>query len=171
MFFVVFTSICAGVISGSFGALRAENIQIFQHIEADKNQIIITSFLENMKYFTWIAVWGLNSVGVPVIIYLLYSKGAYISAAVYSIMALESANKFVAVISVIPYIACTVLGTVLLSQASLECSLSVCKTIVFNKQTGKGQKFVLKLAICFMLSLIAAFLGGLAETLLKVNIT
>lgn len=171
MLLFVFTAICSGVIAGAFGALRAEQTQIAQIQEMDNNHIIMSSFLGNIKFLIWILLWGLNGVGIPVIVYLLYQKGAYISAAVYSVLAFENVNKFMAVISMIPFVVCTVLSVTFLAHASIENSFSVFCGTILKKNYPNGKGNILKLFLMFLLSGIFALLGGITETLVKVNIT
>lgn len=171
MFLIIFTAISAGVIAGSFGAMRAENFDIAEPLHLENEKIMASSFLTNLKLLTWIAIWGLNVIGFPVIIYLLYSKGAYFAAGIYSVLILENTNKLIAVLSIIPYFVCMVAALTVLSYGSLDCSHTVLKSVLFSKNQRKASKSVLKLAICFLISTLLALLGGVCEAWLKVNIT
>lgn len=171
MLLIIFTALSAGAISGSFGAMRAETLGTAQPLILDNNEIVMMSFLENLKFLGWIALWGLNAIGFPVIIYLLYSKGAYLSAAIYSILILENENQFIAVISIIPYFICTVISAVILSQGSLSCSFAIGKNVIFGKNRRKMSSNIIKLSVSFIIAAIFALLGGFGEALFKVNIT
>lgn len=169
MLLIIFTALASGGIAGSFGAMRADSLEAVTPLMIDNNKIVMMSFLENLKFLAWIALWGLNVIGFPVIIYLLYSKGAYLSAAVYFVLAAESQNQLLAVISLIPYFVCTIASTAILAQQSLNCSLAIGQNVIFGKIL-RTRTNIFKLSISFILASIFALLGGFCEALFKVNI-
>jgi len=171
VFLIAFTAIIVGAISGAFGVARMGITEIVPPQNISDNSIIMSSFFENLKFLAWIAVWGINAVGAPVIVYLLYTKGAMLSASLYGLLVMESTNQFVRIISTMPYIVCTVASIVVLAQGGLCCSFDVGKVVMMGKNQRNISKNVCKMAISFVVASLIAFIGGICEGVFKVNIT
>ena len=170
MLLIVFTALCTGVVAGAYGAMRGGVAEIVPIDGLTQKGIITASFLENLKFLTWIGLWGVNALGFPVIIYLLYSKGAMLSASVYALFTIGNSNQLMLVISVLPYIMCTVASVMVISHGSLCYSLQLAKNVMIRRNT-RNLPNISRLAAEFALAAIFALLGGVCEAVFKVNIT
>ena len=170
MFLIVFTALCVGMVTGAFSALNmGPEPETTLNQMADKD-IIISSFAENLKFLGWLVLWGVNLLGFPVIIYLLYAKGASVSAAICALAFQNNSSGILLVLSALPYIACTIASVMLLSQGSLSCSFGMLKGLL-GRRTGKGISENLLVMIAeFIPSMLLTLLGGVCETIIKVNI-
>ena len=168
MLLIVFTSLCTGMVAGAFGVLHNP-----AQLSAEINQIagkelVVSSFSESVKFLGWILLWAVNLAGFPVIIYLIYTKGATLSAAM-CILASNGASEFMMILSALPYFMCTVASVMVLSQGALYSSSGLFKS-VWSKR-GKDWAGELPILIAeFISAMLLAFLGGVCETIFKVNI-
>lgn len=168
MFAIVFTSLCAGAVAGTFGAARGNIPEIMPSDGLAAGNVVMESFLENLKFLVWIVLWGINVAGFPVIIYLLYSKGAVLSASVYALAAMENANHLMLIVSILPYIMCTVAAVMIASQGSLGCSMQLAKSVFFGKKT-RNLPNVYKLTAEFVVAAVLTLLGGVCEAVFNVR--
>lgn len=169
-FLVVFTAICAGVVVGAFGVVNSEAESVAAFNQMSSKEIIVSSFLENLKFSGWLVLWGMNLFGWPVIIYLLYTKGVTISAALCTLSVADSSSGVMLILSVLPYLACTIVSIMILAQGSLCCSFGLFKSL-WNKRSGKmNGEGVLMLIGEFIPAAMLSLLGGVCETISKVNI-
>ena len=167
---IVFTALCTGMITGAFAAMNT-GVQVEPAInQMGLREIIAASFTENLKFLGWIILWGVNLFGFPVIMYLLFVKGASISAAVCSLVIHNGASSLVPVLSAVPYLACTIASVMLLAQGGVHCSFSLFKGM-WEKRGGKSSKENVLIIIAeFIPAALLTFLGGVCETIIKVNI-
>lgn len=164
---VVFTALCAGMVVGAYSGSKGETDVVFNQMM--QKDLIISSFLENVKFLGWLVLWGANLFGFPVIVYLLYTKGATLSAALCALMSGEH-SEIMVLLSVIPYIACTITSVMILSQGALHCSFCLFKNL-WIKRGGRGiSEEVLLMIVEFIPAILLALLGGVCETIFKVNI-
>ncbi len=170
MFLIVFTALCAGMVTGAFSAMDAGVNQMGVPEQLAGKDIIISSFMENVKFLGWIMLWGVNLFGFPVIIYLLYIKGASISAALCALVIRDNSSGIALILSAIPYLACTIASVMIFAQGGLNCSFGLFKSMA-GRRVGKGiyENVVIMLAE-FIPATLIALLGGVCETLIKVNI-
>ena len=169
-FLIVFTALCAGAVAGAFSAVDAASGEVIANDLESGKDIIISSFAENVKFLGWIMLWGVNLFGFPVIIYLLYIKGASLSAALCALVIKDSSSGVVLVLSAVPYLACTIASVMILSQGGLSCSFGLLKSMT-GRRVGKGiYENVITMLAEFVIATLIALLGGVCETLIKVNI-
>lgn len=169
-FLIVFTALCAGMVTGAFGVLNSQGTPIGEINQITGKDIIISSFSENMKFLGWLVLWGVNLFGTPIVIYLLYVKGGTISAALCSLCASGGASGIMFVLSAVPYIACTMASIMILSQGSISCSFCLFRNI-WGKRKGRALSEEILIMICeFIPAMLLALLGGVCETIFKVNI-
>lgn len=167
---LVFTILCAGMVAGVFSAVEFKNSPEIAVNQLSGKDIIISSFSQNVAFLCKIALWGTNLFGFPAILCLLWQKGASISAAICAMTVWDNSSGILFALSVLPYLACTIASVMILSQGSLNCSLKLFKS-VFDKRNNKNISQILASFIAeFAFSTLIAFLGGVCETILKVNI-
>ena len=164
---IVFTAICTGVVVGAFGGVDSKVGVEFNQLE--QKELIMSSFLENVKFLSWLVLWGMNIFGAPIIVYLLYTKGAALSAAL-CILSSSGALGGLQLISVLPYLICTVASTMILSQGALHCSFGLFKNMWTKRGGGRYIDEVLTLIAEFIPAILLVLLGGVCETIFKVNI-
>ena len=170
VFLIVFTAICAGMVVGAFSVVDAGVNQGAMPDQLSGKDIIIASFGENVKFLGWIMLWGSNLFGFPVIIYLLYIKGASISAALCALVIRDSSSGIMLALSALPYIACTIASVMILSQGGLNCSFCLFKSMIGIRNAKGMRENVITMLVEFVPATLIALLGGVCETFIKVNI-
>lgn len=169
VFLIVFTVLCAGMVTGAFSTLNTVAETETMINQMSHREIIISSFTENLKFLGWVVLWGANLFGFPVIIYLLYAKGITISAAVCGI-AMTGKSSAIVILSALPYLACTIASIMILSQGSLYCSFRLFKSMWGKRNGNFMSQDVMVMIGEFIPAIALALLGGVCETIFKVNI-
>lgn len=169
-FLIAFTALCIGMVVGASGAWNLESKPETILNQMPAKEIIVSSIAENLKFLGWIVLWSVNLIGFPVIVYLLIIKGASISAAVCALTMWDNPSKIAFLVSAIPYLACVIASVMIMSQGGLCCSFSIFKSI-WTRRAGKGiRDNVITMVAEFVPAILLTLVGGICETVLKVNI-
>ena len=168
MLLIVFTALCAGMVAGAFGVMHNPTQLSAEVNMLSGKELVVSSFSESVKFLGWLVLWGVNLFGFPVILYLIYTKGATLSAAL-CILASDNTSGTLTLLSALPYFACTVASVMILSQGALHSSFGLFKSIWNKRGNGISEELPVLIAE-FVPAMLLALLGGVCETIFKANI-
>ena len=144
---LLFAFFSLGISTGSRNfTLTEDNYEVikgyFQE-NSDFNSIYKDSFVKNAKIVVLISIFGLSLVGVPAVLYFVFSQGLALGSGICAIFSVSESNILSTACNLIPQIIFYIFALMLISYYSFEFSMFLCRKILFK------EKLIIKIILLF----------------------
>lgn len=160
-----------GVSAARSSDLSALDITGIYASEVTAAEIIAKSFYKNIKLVAWICIGAMSVIGLPAILYMIYSKGMAIGCTIYALFALCGGEIRKIILCCLPYILFLIMSFLFISKEGICFSLGVARKIF----TKSGARYDLSertvpFALNIIFSVLCVTAAAACEIIIKVNI-
>ncbi len=160
-----------GVNAARDSDLTALDISGIYASDITASQIVTRSFYKNIQLVAWICIGAMSVIGLPVILYLIYTKGMAIGCTVYALFMLSGTQVWRIVLCCFPYMLFLVMSFLFTGQEGICFSIGVARKIF----TKSGARYDLSsrtvpFAANIIFSVLCVLAAALCEIIIKVNI-
>lgn len=132
--------------------------------KAEFNSIVYDSFFKSFKLMMWIFASGLSLVGIPLILYFIFTKGVSLGAAVCALISVSSEQPLTVILCLLPHIIFLVIAMMLSCYKSFVFSGALFRNVFgFKKYRNTSWDSFFSLAVTFLISALLCYLSALCE--------
>ena len=164
---LLFAFFSLGISTGSRNfTLTEDNYEVikgyFQE-NSDFNSIYKDSFVKNAKIVVLISIFGLSLVGVPAVLYFVFSQGLALGSGICAIFSVSESNILSTACNLIPQIIFYIFALMLISYYSFEFSMFLCRKILFKEKHFVNNKSITGFVVVFAVSILFCYFTALCE--------
>lgn len=164
---LLFTFFSLGVSTGCRNfSLTEDNYEVIKGYFQENpnfNDVYKDSFLKNVKVISLISVFGLSLVGVPVVLYFVFSQGLALGSGICAVFSVCASNVLSTACNLIPQVLLYISALMLSSYYCFEFSMFLCRKVLFMEKRMVNNKSIIVFFIVFSLSVLFCYFAALCE--------
>ena len=164
---LLFAFFSLGVSTGcrnfSFTEDNYEVIKGYFQEKSDFNDVYKDSFVKNAKVVVLISVFGLSLVGVPAVLYLIFSQGLALGSGICAIFSVSESNILSTAGNLLPQVLFYISALMLISYYCFDFSMFLCKKILFKEKRIVSNRNLTGFVIVFAFAIVLCYFSALCE--------